>query len=236
MQVETRLRQLEGKMLALGSGVARGKASPPKYDPARQGAAGAALLTQPKAYNADADVTADAGKAKKEKKKKVRKPMHGTLALATEKAEDCSRPGRLRCDCSPSRADRLCKSGHSTIVLAVQLSMLLLQSSVDCGLPVQKKGDATAEATGVDSSAAANGAMEMETPATTAAPAVNGAVTAEKKKKMKKRSAEEAAIEAAPTDGANAAEAATATPKKKKKEKAAQNGSAEDAHTTEKKV
>ena len=71
--MEARLRQLEGKMLASGSGVARGKPGPPKYDPARQGAAGAALLTQPKAYNADADVTTDAGKAKKDKKKKVSK-------------------------------------------------------------------------------------------------------------------------------------------------------------------
>ena len=104
-------------------------------------------------------------------------------------------------------------------------------------MPVQKKGDATAEAAGVDNSAAANGAMEIETPATTAEPAVNGAATAEKKKKKKKkRSAEEAAIEVAPTDGANAAEAATPTPKKKKKEKAALNGSAEDGLTTEKKV
>lgn len=103
-------------------------------------------------------------------------------------------------------------------------------------MPVQKKGDATAEAAGVDNSAAANGAMEIETPATTAEPAVNGAATAEKKKKKNKRSAKEAAIEVAPTDGANAAEAATPTPKKKKKEKAALNGSAEDGLTTEKKV
>ena len=77
--MEARLRQLEGKMLASGSGVARGKAGAPKYDPARQGAVGAALLTQPKAYNADADVTADAGKAKKDKKKKVSARMHGLL-------------------------------------------------------------------------------------------------------------------------------------------------------------
>lgn len=101
---------------------------------------------------------------------------------------------------------------------------------------MQKKGDAAVEAAGVDSSAAANGAMEIDTPATTAEPAVNGAATAEKKKKKKKRSAEEAAIEAAPTDGADAAEAATPTTKKKKKEKAAQNGPAGDAPTTEKKV
>ena len=88
--MEARLRQLEGKMLASGSGVARGKPGPPKYDPARQGAAGAALLTQPKAYNADADVTADAGKAKKDKKKKVSVHTHSCVALAAERAEDCS--------------------------------------------------------------------------------------------------------------------------------------------------
>ena len=74
-QVEARLRQLEGKMLASDSGVARGKADIARYDPSRQGAAGAALLTAPKAYNLDADVTADAGKEqKKAKKKKVGPP------------------------------------------------------------------------------------------------------------------------------------------------------------------
>ena len=104
-------------------------------------------------------------------------------------------------------------------------------------MPVQKKGEAAAEAAGMDSSAAADGAREIETPVTTAEPAVNGAATAEKKKKKKKRSAEEAAIATAPTDGADAAEAVTPTPqKKKKKEKVALNGSAVDAHTTEKKV
>ena len=73
MQVEARLRQLEGKMLASDSGAARGKADIARYDPSRQGAAGAALLTAPKAYNTDADVTADAGKEqKKAKKKKVK--------------------------------------------------------------------------------------------------------------------------------------------------------------------
>lgn len=74
--MEARLRQLEGKMLASDSGVARGKAEIARYDPSRQGAASAALLTAPKAYNPDADVTADAGKEqKKAKKKKVGPPM-----------------------------------------------------------------------------------------------------------------------------------------------------------------
>jgi hypothetical protein len=69
--VETRLRQLEGKLLANDSAKVRGKGDIPKYDPARQGAAGAAVLTTPKSYNPDADVTASAGKEEK-KKKKVR--------------------------------------------------------------------------------------------------------------------------------------------------------------------
>ena len=62
-------------MLASDSGVARGKPEIARYDPSRQGAAGAALLAAPKAYNPDADVTANAGKEqKKAKKKKVCTP------------------------------------------------------------------------------------------------------------------------------------------------------------------
>lgn len=75
LQVEARLRQLEGKMLASDSGVARGKADIARYDPSRQGAAGAALLTAPKAYNPDADVTANAGKEQKKAKKKKVGPL-----------------------------------------------------------------------------------------------------------------------------------------------------------------
>lgn len=60
-QVEARLRQLEGKLLGTESAKPRGQAEPQKYDKARQGPA-AALLTETKAYNPDADVTADAGK------------------------------------------------------------------------------------------------------------------------------------------------------------------------------
>ncbi|KAK9839891.1 hypothetical protein WJX74_003108 [Apatococcus lobatus] len=68
-KVEARLRQLEGKLLATESAKPRGKAEPQKYDKARQGPA-AALLTETKAYNPDADVTADAGKEPPKKKKK----------------------------------------------------------------------------------------------------------------------------------------------------------------------
>lgn len=66
MQVESRLRQLEGKLLGSESAQPRGKAEPQKYDSARQGAAGA-LLTAPKAYNTDADVAMEPAKAEKKK-------------------------------------------------------------------------------------------------------------------------------------------------------------------------
>ena len=55
VQVEARLRQMEGRLLAVDSSKPRGQAPAPKYDPARQGTS-AALLTEPAAYNPDADV------------------------------------------------------------------------------------------------------------------------------------------------------------------------------------
>ena len=66
------MRQLEGKLLGTESAKPRGKAEPQKYDQARQGPA-AALLTETKAYNPDADVTADAGK---EEPPKVTSPTY----------------------------------------------------------------------------------------------------------------------------------------------------------------
>lgn len=80
--MEARLRQLEGKLLAGESGRPRGKPDTPKYDASRQGGAGAALLSAPKAYNPDADVTASAGKEPK-KKKKVRGPFLDCQKLPT---------------------------------------------------------------------------------------------------------------------------------------------------------
>ncbi len=68
--MEARLRQLEGRMLASDSAKPRGKPDIARYEPERQGGAGAALLTAPQAYNPAADVTATAGK---EEKKKVRR-------------------------------------------------------------------------------------------------------------------------------------------------------------------
>eukprot|EP00877_Chromochloris_zofingiensis_P001898 jgi/Chrzof1/11709/Cz06g06120.t1 len=67
-KVEARLRQLEGRSLAADSAKPSGKPDAQKYDKARQGAA-PTLLTQPKAYNADADVVMADGETKKKKKK-----------------------------------------------------------------------------------------------------------------------------------------------------------------------
>ena len=54
-------------MLAGESAKPRGKPDIAKYEPERQGGAGAALLTAPAAYNPAADVTATAGKEEKKK-------------------------------------------------------------------------------------------------------------------------------------------------------------------------
>jgi hypothetical protein len=83
-QVEARLRQLEGRQLGSEAAKPRGVAQPQKYDAARQSGASAALLTQPKTYNPDADVTADAeGKSGKKKKKEVRVGTHGCLCCSS---------------------------------------------------------------------------------------------------------------------------------------------------------
>ncbi|KXZ47074.1 hypothetical protein GPECTOR_38g311 [Gonium pectorale] len=71
-KVEARLRQLEGKLQGTEAGTAKGKEQPAKYDKARQGVT-PALATQPKAYNADADVVDAAPAEKKEKKDKKKK-------------------------------------------------------------------------------------------------------------------------------------------------------------------
>ena len=65
IQVEARLRQLEGKEGG-ASGAPRGLPSAQKYDANRQN--GTAVAT-PQAYNADADVTTTDKKEKKKKKK-----------------------------------------------------------------------------------------------------------------------------------------------------------------------
>jgi hypothetical protein len=57
LQVEARLRQLEGRSLATDAGKPRGKAQPVAYEAAKQAAGGTGLAPgAAKAYNADADV------------------------------------------------------------------------------------------------------------------------------------------------------------------------------------
>jgi hypothetical protein len=71
VQVEARLRQLEGRSLASDAGKARGKAQPAPYEAAKQAAGGSGLAPgAAKAYNADADVIEPVKKEKKEKKEK----------------------------------------------------------------------------------------------------------------------------------------------------------------------
>ena len=72
VQVEARLRQLEGKLLATEGAKPKGKEQPGKYDKSKQGAA-AGVATQARAYNADADAPAPAVDGKKEKKEKKEK-------------------------------------------------------------------------------------------------------------------------------------------------------------------
>ena len=69
MQVEARLRQLEGKTDE--AAVPRGLANPTKYNPSEQNGI---LAAAPVAYNADADIAlGDKKKEKKDKKEKKEK-------------------------------------------------------------------------------------------------------------------------------------------------------------------
>lgn len=85
-KVEARLRQLEGRVLAVESGKPRGKEQPAKYDPQRQGA-NPALLTQPKAYNPAADVVvkAEDGEKKTKKKRPVEEAEEAPAAAPAKK-------------------------------------------------------------------------------------------------------------------------------------------------------
>ncbi|DBA68460.1 hypothetical protein WJX79_003380 [Trebouxia sp. C0005] len=83
-KVESRLRQLEGKLLGSESAQPRGKAEPQKYDAGRQGASGA-LLTAPKAYNADADVVMEPAKPEKKSKKRAAEPEANGAAEPEQK-------------------------------------------------------------------------------------------------------------------------------------------------------
>ncbi|DBA95235.1 TPA: Nucleolar protein 58 [Trebouxia sp. C0006] len=83
-KVESRLRQLEGKLLGSESAQPRGKAEPQKYDAGRQGASGA-LLTAPKTYNADADVVMEPAKPEKKNKKRGAEPEANGAAEPEQK-------------------------------------------------------------------------------------------------------------------------------------------------------
>jgi len=75
-KVEARLRQLEGHSLGVDSAQARGQQQPQKYKPSGNGT----LPSQPKAYSADADVSApaaDAAAAAADGKKKKKKSKEG---------------------------------------------------------------------------------------------------------------------------------------------------------------
>ena len=69
-QLEARARQLEGRELGSAAGQTRGKPDFQKYDRDRQGA-NPALVTVPKVYNTDADITADVRSDVVKEKKKV---------------------------------------------------------------------------------------------------------------------------------------------------------------------
>ena len=77
-QLEARARQLEGKELGQASAQVRGKPDTPRYDRDRQGAS-AAVVAAPKAYNADADITADVKPEAVKEKKKVCSELLGRL-------------------------------------------------------------------------------------------------------------------------------------------------------------
>ena len=71
MQVEARLRQLEGKMLASGAAQLGQRVNPSVYNPQAQGAS-TAISTTSKAYNPAADVVMN---GTKDKSPKVSNPL-----------------------------------------------------------------------------------------------------------------------------------------------------------------
>ena len=78
VQVEARLRQLEGMTLASSSAALGLRASQQKYNPQAQGAS-AAISTDRKAYNPAADVVANGSGLKKQKVWRTARLSSGTL-------------------------------------------------------------------------------------------------------------------------------------------------------------
>ena len=102
-QVETRLRQMEGRLLAVDSAKPRGQVPAPKYDPARQGAS-TALLTEPTSYNAAADVTMDAAA--------TQKPKASTAAGQPDVLRPAGPGSVRRCPSTADMPPGVCRAQH----------------------------------------------------------------------------------------------------------------------------
>lgn len=96
MQVEARLRQLEGRQLAAEAAKPRGLPNPEKYDAGRQ-SGNAAIVSTPQAYNADADVAMN-GTDKKEKKKKDKEEKKKRKAEDTTDGEKSEKKKKKKKD------------------------------------------------------------------------------------------------------------------------------------------
>lgn len=121
-KVESRLRQLEGKLLGSESAQPRGKAEPQKYDAGRQGASGA-LLTAPKAYNADADVVMEPAKPDKKSKKRAAEPEANGAAEPEQKKK------KKKKSATAGNADTVAETADTLAALAA--SDLPLQEETD---------------------------------------------------------------------------------------------------------
>lgn len=129
-KVESRLRQLEGKLLGSESAQPRGKAEPQKYDALRQGPSGA-LLTAPKSYNADADIVMEP--AKPEKKKKKRAAEADANGTAEEKPKKKKKKAALDAETVAGTAETLATLAESTLPVQEE------EDGVEAADPVEKK-------------------------------------------------------------------------------------------------
>ncbi|KAL3156979.1 Nucleolar protein 58 [Trebouxia sp. C0009 RCD-2024] len=186
-KVESRLRQLEGKLLGSESAQPRGKAEPQKYDAARQGPSGA-LLTAPQAYNADADVVMEPAKPDKKKKKRAAETEANGAAEQPEQKKKKKK--------AAAAADTVAETADTLAALAAS------------DLPVQEEEDG---AQAVEPAERKKKKKKKQAEDSEAADAAEAAP--EKKKKKKSERYFEGAAAAAGSDDAPAAD----KPKKKKK-------------------
>jgi nucleolar protein 58 len=193
LKVEARLRQLEGKMLGSESAQPKGKAEPQKYDPARQIGTGAMLATA-KAYNPDADITTDAGKAEKPKKKKKRDhdaaAANGDVAQAAVGDEDGQKKKKKKksaeAQAAADTADVLAAVATADLPGAADNATVQEAAEAKKAKKKRRLADAEAAAAAADGEAKPNGERYFEG---------DGAAeqtTEKKKKKKKKAKAEEA--------------------------------------------